>query len=126
MARALTPEAVFAVVDQVMSRPFAWGPCDCTSAACDVFRWLHGVDLLARWRGRYASKSEALRLIAEMGGPLACAEEMARGLTIGEQIGGVGYARRSLLICIRPGMWAGKTHDGFALMKEAERAWYLA
>ncbi|MDN3711626.1 hypothetical protein QWZ10_06950 [Paracoccus cavernae] len=51
MARAMTPDQVFAAVERVMARPFAWGPCDCSSAACDVFAALWGFDPMARVRG---------------------------------------------------------------------------
>ena len=51
MARAIAPEQVLAEVERVMSKPFAWGACDCCSAACDVFTRLWGVDPMASIRG---------------------------------------------------------------------------
>lgn len=126
MARTITPSAVLAEVERVMSRPFAWGPCDCTSAACDVFAALWGIDPLAPWRSAYSSPLAAARRIRALGGPLAAAEEMARraGLVLGEAPGSVGLAGRSLVICISPGHWAGKTPSGFGIVRAVERAWH--
>lgn len=111
-----------------MARPFVWGECDCTSAACDVFRALHGVDPLAPWRGRYASVPQGWRLVVAMGGPDKAAEAMVQraGMVPGQAVGGLGLAGKSLLICIQPGLFAGKTQNGFALVRNVERAWHLA
>src|SRR5690606_23486075 len=61
MARAITPEAVMAEAERVMLRPFEWGPCDCCSAACNVFASLWGVDPMAPVRG-YSGPLGAARL----------------------------------------------------------------
>jgi hypothetical protein len=124
----LAPDRVFAVVDRVMSRPFEWGVCDCSTAACDVFADLHGIDPLAPWRGIYRGEIGAARLIRSMGGPLALAQEMAAraGLVAGAALGGVGLSRGSLVICIGPDLWAGKTKSGFAIVRTVEGAWHRA
>lgn len=135
MAGELTPSAVMAAVDDVMSRPWAWGVSDCCTAACDVFRALHGVDPMLVLRGRYHSASSAARLIADAGGFPALARDLAAvsGLRRCEPVPGAiglshaGAARgpsgRALLICIRPGAWAGKTMDGNAILGRAEWGW---
>lgn len=126
----MTPEAVLQAVDAAMSRPFAWGGCDCVSAACDVFARLWGVDPLAPWRG-YHGRAEALRIIRGTGGFDALAEAMAHSaaLATGHAPGGLALSlgrQRSMLICIHPGLWAGKTRDGFGITRQAGRGWHLA
>ena len=115
-------------VEAVMSRPFEWGGCDCVSAACDVFRDLHGVDPLAPWRGRYRTKAQAWRLVTALGGPVAAAGDLARraGLSEGAAVGALGVAGKSFVICVAPGWWAGKSKSGFALVRSVEGAWHLA
>lgn len=109
-----------------MHRPFEWGRSDCSTSACDVFAALWGVDPLAPWRGAYDSALSAARLIRRMGGHEALAIEMARraGLRDGEAIGAIGIAGRTLVICVRPGVWAGKTETGLAVVRAVDRAWH--
>ena len=128
MACALTSDRVMAEAEAVMSGPFAWGACDCSSAACDVFACLHGVDPLAPWRGAYTGAAGAARLIRSMCGPQALAREMAArsGLVPGEAIGAIGLHGRSLIICIAPGWWAGKAKSGIAIVRAADEAWHIA
>ena len=126
MACALTPEAVLAEVEAVMSRPFVWGACDCVSAACDVFLRLWGLDPLSPWRG-LESRAAVVRAIRAEGGTDAALMRLTAGLRPGHAIGGLAVtatAPRSLLICIQPGLWAGKTIRGFALLRAAERGWH--
>lgn len=125
----MSPEAVLEVVDGAMSRPFEWGACDCVSAACDAFARLWRVDPLAPWRG-YTGRAEALCIVRGLGGFDALAVEMARQaeLTEGHAPGGLALSigqHRSMLICIQPGLWAGKTRDGFGITKQAGRGWHL-
>ncbi|AGT07910.1 DUF6950 family protein [Paracoccus aminophilus] len=131
MACAVTPDRVMAEVERVMSRPFEWGPRDCCSAACDVFAALWGFDPMARFRG-YRGARDALRLMADGGGlPKLCAQvSRETGLIEGHAPGGFGLTAieglPSLLICITPGTWAGKTLRGFALVRSADKGWCLA
>lgn len=131
MAGALAPAVVMAEVERVMSRPFEWGPSDCCSAACDVFAALWGVDPIARLRG-YSGERAALRLMSQHGGLPALCDQIARevGLICGHASGGFGLAsiegRASLLICIEPGLWAGKSLRGFALLRSAHKGWCFA
>ncbi|RWR31360.1 hypothetical protein D2T31_05005 [Sinirhodobacter populi] len=127
----MTPEQVLTAVDAVMSRPFEWGVCDCCTAACDVFLRLWGVDPMADVRSQYMGLRGAAALIRENGGFPALVESVLApiGLTPGHQIGGLAMTlegRGSLLICIQPGQWAGKTLNGFALVSRADRGWHLA
>ena len=132
MARAVTPERVMAEVERIMAQPFAWGPCDCCSAACDVFAALWGVDPMAPVRG-YSGALSAHRLMARHGGLGGLADVLARcaGLCDGHRTGGLALScfpgrRQSLLICIQPGLWAGKSPRGIAMVRAAAKGWYLA
>lgn len=112
-----------------MSQPFDWGPADCVSAACDVFARLWGVDPLAPWRG-YASRAGAVAILRDLGSLDALAEAMARrcSLSPGHATGGLALSRgpgpRSMLVCITPGLWAGKSRHGFAILKDAGKGWH--
>lgn len=132
MAGAVTPDRVMAEVERIMSRPFEWGPCDCCSASCDVFAALWGVDPMAPVRG-YSGPLGAARMIRRVGGLPTLAETLAvrSSLTVGHATGGLALSaghreRRALLICIMPGLWAGKSKDGFAILRHADRGWHLA
>ena len=121
----MTPEKVLETVEAVMSQPFEWGPCDCCSASCDVFLRLWGFDPMAPVRG-YIGPRQAAEVI---GGDLgALADRLAAGarLVEGHQTGGLALSTdgRSLLICITPGQWAGKTRRGFAILRSAAKGWH--
>lgn len=117
-----------AVAEPILQRPFEWGRCDCTSAVCDIFAALHGVDPLAPWRGAYADERTALRIVAGLGGVSAALAEMARraGLTPGESIGAIGLAGTSLAICVQPGLWVGKSQSGMAVIRSVDEAYHIA
>lgn len=117
-----------AVAEPILMRHFEWGPCDCTSAACDVFAALHGIDPLAPWRGAYADERAALRIVAGLGGASAALAEMARraGLAPGEAVGAIGRAGKSLVICAQPGLWVGKSQSGMAVIRSVDEAYHLA
>lgn len=132
MAGTVTPERVMAEVERVMSRPFMWGSCDCCSAACDVFFGLWGIDPMASVRS-YRGALAAHRLMARHGGLPALAVVLAERtcLSPGHAVGGLALSdfvgrRQSLLICIQPGQWVGKSSRGFAVVKSAARGWHLA
>ncbi|UFS64402.1 hypothetical protein LO749_09495 [Paracoccus denitrificans] len=121
-----------AEVERIMSRPFEWGPCDCSSAACDVFAALWGIDPMGPVRG-YSGPLAAARMIRRAGGLAALADTLAvqGGLAVGHAAGGIALSaghrgRQALLICIMPGLWAGKSKDGFAILRNADRGWHLA
>lgn len=52
------------------SEPARWGQDDCALWAADLLHMLTGQDLAAKWRGLYASETEATALMAERGGGL--------------------------------------------------------
>ena len=113
-----------------MQAPFEWGACDCCSAACTVFARLWGFDPMEHVRG-YRGPLQAARLMRSHGGLAALAEASAvrMGLRAGHAIGGLAItpaaARHSaLLICIEPGLWAGKSKFGFAIVRAAEKGWH--
>ena len=108
---------VMEVALDVMDRPWQWGEADCCTAACDVFLRLHGVDPMAHLRGRYATKTGAMRLIASFGGfvPMARALAEKSGLVPCEpRPGAIGATKENLVICARPCVWLGKTENGMA------------
>ncbi len=113
--------------------PLEWAVADCCISAADVFDLLHGVDPMASFRGRYTSRKQAIEIIKSEGGLFRLCQKMAdeTGLQSGpEQTGAIGISHktnrgRTLLICIQPGAWAGKTSTGFRVIKQAERAWHV-
>lgn len=62
------PERLDALLRERAATPFAWGRNDCCLFAGDVVHALTGHDPLAALRGRYASRRDALRLLATLGG----------------------------------------------------------
>ncbi|GEM_PF-881468 len=127
----ITPAQVFAAVDQVMSRPFHWGQSDCCLAVWDVFARLHGADaLMGMERPHYAGKRAAARLLRARGGLEGLLHHYAAtaGLRAGHASGGIAISRdrKTLLICIQPDLWAGKTATGFALMRQAAQGFHHA
>lgn len=130
MAVEVTPAAVMAIALDVMSAPWVWGWSDCSSAACDVFQRLHGVDPLAPLRGRYQSAAEAKALQGD-DWPATCADLAARARLVASdgRTGDLGLVRGvhglSLAICVKDGQWVGKTLGGMRTTRAAEYAWGL-
>jgi len=128
---SVTGEQVMALASDAMERPFIWGQSDCSTAACDVFAALHGIDPMARVRGIYQSACGAMRLITVQGGWAAYSAALAAdaGLVPVDQeaAGDIGLVetagRHSLAICAGPGIWATKTENGLGIVTKAERAW---
>jgi hypothetical protein len=114
---------------EVMDRPWKWGEADCCTAACDVFLRLTGIDPMASLRGKYATRHEANTIIQAMGGFEAMAVTLAEraglqpsdgrpgDLAVGCPSGGV----ESLVICVSPGVYAGKTRTGVVTIPSAKR-----
>lgn len=57
-----------AFLKECARRPFAPGTHDCVLMACDWVKARTGTDPAAAWRGRYADRRGALRIIAQAGG----------------------------------------------------------
>lgn len=62
------PARLDAAIEAARARPFAWGSMDCCLFAADVVHALTGEDHAAAFRGRYASRREAVALLATLGG----------------------------------------------------------
>ena len=133
MPDALTDRIHDAVQDVMLVR-WQWGAADCCTAACDVHLRVFGVDPMAPLRGRYASRGGALRLIRAAGGLVALAGDLAAraGLRpLADDLpGALGVADmpggQALLICLRPGLWAGKTPGGYATVTGVGAKWSLS
>lgn len=62
-----------AVLDAARDTPYELGVHDCFRVACAVVEALTGVDRWPQWAGRYATKREALELLARHGGSFEAA-----------------------------------------------------
>ena len=120
MARIISADAAMAAAERAMLRPFAWGAADCCTAACAAFADLHGFDPMAPWHG-YSTARDAARNLGR--DPVATIRTTLTraGLVEGRAIGGIGLTqyrgRPSLLLCVGPDLWAGKTEHGLALLR---------
>lgn len=124
---------VLDAVDAVMCRPWEWGQVDCITAAASVFDMVWGVDPAARVRGTYDSARQAMAKCRTAGGFLELAERefIAAGLVRGSGIGAIGLAQNGLptfgglavVICVHPGMWAGKNEKGYAVISQDVEGW---
>lgn len=129
MAAKLTEELVFRTVMEVMGGQWRWGTSDCTSSACEVFRRLHDIDLLGKYRGSYSSSIQAARMMKGDFAALCHSQATKHGLQVKELAepgdiglieGGLGL---SLAIAINDRVWAGKTDTGFATTNKAVMIW---
>lgn len=130
----MAPELIIAAVERHMGQRLAWGESDCCVSARNVFRDLHGIDLMPSSID-YDSATGAMRVIAKHGGFTKMASALANEAGLREGLGvpgeiGIshhgatdGVEGRALLICIEPGAWAGKTEYGYAILPSAERSW---
>lgn len=119
------------MVEDVMMRPLEWGVADCCTCACDLFHRVHGIDPMQDIRGTYWDERSALRAIA--GGLIAMAARQAVrfDLTACGAVPGAfgvsgqgGFARGyGLVFCPEPGVWVGKSDDGYIAGLTAERSW---
>lgn len=62
------PLRLAAAIEAARGRPFSWGAQDCCLFAADVVRALTGEDLAAPFRGRYASRAQAVAILGARGG----------------------------------------------------------
>lgn len=123
---------VIAACLDVMDRPWQWGAADCCTAACDVFIALHGIDPMARLRGRYDSRMGALRMIAAQGGWHRMAGGLARDAGLVDGNGGEGeigliVSDGNLCLGVSTGaVWIGKSLNGFSSVPNCVRSWRVA
>lgn len=114
-------------------RPFAWGAHDCCTFAMGAVRAVTGAELLPEWRGRYASRAQAQRLIAD-GGGLAALVEARIGERVRVQLaqpGDVGLfrERRGAALCVEGGgQWFAPGREGLRVIEPAavRMAWRCA
>jgi hypothetical protein len=127
-------DRLHAAVQDVMCVRWQWGAADCCTAASDVHLRVFGVDPMAPMRGRYASRGGALRLIRAAGGLESLVDGVVAraGLqrVVVDMPGALGVAAmpvgEALLICLRPGVWAGKTPGGYATLEKVGAKWSLS
>ncbi len=121
-----------ALVRARMHTPFEWGVHDCCLWAADCVLAVSGIDPAEDLRGTYRNASEAVRLVAQLGGMEAIA---ARG---GEPINplcaGVGdvglvtlYDRELLAVCAGD-VWLAPGTSGLCArpLVDARSAWRVA
>lgn len=114
----------------MMDGPFVPGEADCCTAACDVFRVLHGVDPMEPLRGAYCTAYGARMQIARRGGWLAMCEALAGQAGLTRSAGGEGHLGLAqigddyaLVIGIERGLWAGKGNPGVVTVREVVASW---
>ena len=135
MAGKLKSAEMMRVIETVMLQRWDWGTVDCCTSSSDVFRCFTGIDPMKQLRGKYSTAIGAYKIIGEWGGFLNMAEQLAEinGLKPGKgEAGEIGVStegvtdgpfKRALLICFEPGVWFGKTENGYAVLPNAERSW---
>lgn len=57
------PVLLAAFLKENKDRPFRWGSWDCCLFACNAIREITGVDVAAKYRGKYQTMLGAMRLI---------------------------------------------------------------
>jgi hypothetical protein len=118
-----------------MCRPWDWSrDWHCLGDASDVFGAIWGVDPMALVRGRALSIRGALGVVSGFGGMDAMAAECfaSAGLVRGPAVPGAiavgpsavaAFGGRAAMICIEPGLWAGKGRDGMAMIEADCEGW---
>ena len=119
----MTETAAMDAAVSVMSENWAWGDRDCATAACAAFAELRGFDPMAPLRGQYSTALGCARIVRPHGSMTQCAIDVLgdQGFRISErsEVGDLGlkYIRSglfdaALVICVAPGIWAGKGYGG--------------
>lgn len=111
--------------------PFVDGGSDCVLMACDWVRQQRKVDPARRWRGAYATRLEALRIIAAGGGLEALAVDAMAEAGLAEtsdpmpgDIGVVAMQGETVMAIRTWVAWATKTRRGLVVDQAAVlRAW---
>lgn len=62
------PDRLAAFIEERRNVPFAWGTQDCMLFSADAVLMLRGVDIMAAYRGLYATEAEAEALLNRDGG----------------------------------------------------------
>ena len=130
----MTPDRVLDTIEAVVVRPWNCAAgLHCIGDAGGVFRLLWGIDPVAGLRGRCTTPRGAMRVVAGAGGMDAMlqAEFAASGLVCGVGPGAIGigttyeaaFGGLCAVICIEPGVWAGKSRGGFVVSKMSVGGW---
>lgn len=124
------------VVADEMCGVFEWAQSDCCKAAARVFARLWGVDPMAGWPD-YSGAHGALRSLGGRGAGWARAVAWGAaqaGLKPAAPHPGAlalvpadapAFGNRAVAICIRPGLWAARSGDGYTLVMRALGHWGL-
>jgi hypothetical protein len=102
-----------AVIEGARDKPYVLGSWDCFRLACNVLEALTGVDRWPEWRGRYATKEQALRLLASR----ASSFEDAGDGFFGVPHVATAFARRGDIVALATG--DGAKHLGVCLGSRA-------
>lgn len=129
------PERLAVLIEDCRLVPFAWGTQDCCTLAADAVVATTGIDIFARWRGKYTTEAEAdaligpagldgaaLALMAEWGAPLCMPATAQRG-----DIALVAVGNALLLGVVVGDRIAAPGPDGLVFLKidTARRVWAI-
>jgi hypothetical protein len=79
------PTRLVKTIDAAASKPFVWGEHDCCLFACDCILAVTGVDPAAPFRGKYSSKTGAVKALRDYAGNLEdVVEKITRDLRMDE------------------------------------------
>lgn len=79
------PERLAEFVEARRNMPFAWGVHDCMMFAADWVQQLRGVDILAAYRGAYATEAEGDAILTRDGGMEAILASAAQAAGLSER-----------------------------------------
>lgn len=128
---------IFEIVERHLAGPFVWGELDCCIACANAFQEIHGIDLMRKYRGRYKSKADAMKLVRETKGDisklfLAAVKEFGLVPALGPQWpGDIGLVRildpelvevPAVAICFGPA-WLCKGIRGMLVTNFAYEVW---
>lgn len=127
----ITEQAAFDAAFEYMRQPFVWGlRRDCT-AACEVFKAIHGKDPLDGSVDSYGTAMGAARILNRSGGYLGwCKATFDLPETTTPQAGDLALINSAdpfgaaLAICIKIGEYASKTETGMIIIEvDIQGAW---
>jgi len=147
MATSMRDRAEAAVVAgmEKWARPMQWGKDDCMLAVADIIWEIIGKDPAEEYRGRYRSRTGAIRVLGR-GGTLNAASRVAEklnwksiepteaevgdfGLTLVESLDSKGNSIKicAAVICRGSGYFIGRNENGFTAINSSKvfRAWRI-
>lgn len=127
------PERLSECISAARHRRFEWGAHDCCLFAADAVRDMTGVDPASDYRGRYADKAGAFRILEEVAGG---GVESAAFRAFGDPLDGPLFAQRgdvvlietergdALGVCVGAHVaFAGENGVAFVPLEQAVKAW---